>query len=150
LHLDKDFSTLVLELTVRFKDIMKHEKVFLRLTTIRQGEKPVREFNQEFRTVLMNLNQRPKEEILVWYYKVAIRWKLAKSLTEVSPQSVEEAMQRVEDKEQEKAIHEAVYGEKKRPQDNGEIGHETNKELVVCNYCGKPNHSAIECRKRVA
>jgi hypothetical protein len=67
---------------------MKHEKVFLRLMTIRQGEKPVREFNQEFRTVLMDLDQRPIEETLVWHYKVAIRWELAESLTEVSPQSI--------------------------------------------------------------
>jgi hypothetical protein len=44
---------------------MKHEKVFLRLMTIRQGEKLVREFNQEFRTVLMNLDQRLKEDTLM-------------------------------------------------------------------------------------
>jgi Retrotransposon gag protein len=73
LHPNEDISTLVQALVGRFKDRMKHEKVFLRLTTIRQGEKPVREFNQEFRTVLMDLDQRPIEETLVWYYKVAIR-----------------------------------------------------------------------------
>jgi Retrotransposon gag protein len=73
LHPDEDFSTLVQALTRRFKDRMKHEKVFLRLTTIRQGEKLVREFNQEFRTVFMDLDQRPIEKTLVWHYKVAIR-----------------------------------------------------------------------------
>jgi hypothetical protein len=31
-------------------------------------------------------------------------------------------MQRVEDKKQEKAIYKAVYGKKKRPQDNKKIG----------------------------
>jgi Retrotransposon gag protein len=150
LHPDKDFSTLVQALTERFKNRMKHEKAFFRLTTIRQGDKSIREFNQEFRTVLMNLDQRPKEETLMWYYKVAIGWKLAKSLAEVSPQSVEEAMQRVEDKKQEKTIHEVVYGEKKRPQDKREAGYKTNKEPVVCDYCEKPNYSVIECRKRMA
>jgi hypothetical protein len=86
-------------LAVRFKDMMKHEKTFLRLMTIRQEKKLVREFNQEFRIVLMNLDQRLKEETLVWYYKVAIRWKLAKSLTEVSSQNIEEVIQRIKDKE---------------------------------------------------
>jgi hypothetical protein len=58
-------------------------------------------------------------------------------------------MQRVEDREQERTIHETVYKERKRPQDNGEAGQKTNKEPVVCNYCGKSNHSVIECRKRM-
>jgi hypothetical protein len=93
----------------RFKDIIKHEKTFLRLTTIRQGDKSVREFNQEFRTVLLDLDQRPKKETLVWYYKVVIRWEFAKSLGKVRSHDIEEAMQRVKDKKQEKTIYKSVY-----------------------------------------
>jgi hypothetical protein len=59
-------------------------------------------------------------------------------------------MQRIKDREQEKAIYEAVYEGRKRPQDNREVGQETNKELVVCNYCEIPNHLVIEYRKRMA
>jgi hypothetical protein len=70
----------------------------------------------------MNLDQRLIEKTLVWYYKVAIRWELAKSLVEVSPQSIEEVIQRIKDREQEKAIHEVVYEGRKRPQDNEEAG----------------------------
>jgi hypothetical protein len=58
-------------------------------------------------------------------------------------------MQRVEDREQEKVIHETVYKGRKRSQNNREAGQKTNKKPVVCDYCGKPNHSVIECRKRM-
>jgi hypothetical protein len=66
-------STLVQVLVRRFKDIIKHERVFLRLTTIKQADRSIREYNQEFRTVLIDLNQRLIEKTLVWYYKIAIR-----------------------------------------------------------------------------
>jgi hypothetical protein len=52
---------------------MKHERVFQKLNMMRQEKKTVREFNQEFTNVLMDLDPRPTEEMLIWYYKTVVR-----------------------------------------------------------------------------
>jgi hypothetical protein len=82
----------------------------------------------------MDLDQRLREETLVWYYKVAIRWELAKVLVERSPQNIEEAIQRVEDREQEKVLHETVYEERRRPRGNEEAEQETGNKEIGCDY----------------
>jgi hypothetical protein len=92
----------------RYKDRLKHERMFQKLNTMRQEKKTVRKFNQEFTNVLMDLDPRPSKEILIWYYKTAVRWKFAKVLGERKPVSMKETMIRSEEKEQEKKTHEML------------------------------------------
>jgi hypothetical protein len=49
----------------RYKDRLKHERTFQKLNMMRQEKKTVREFNQEFTNVLINLDPRPVEEMLI-------------------------------------------------------------------------------------
>jgi hypothetical protein len=93
----------------RYKDRLKHERVFQRLNTMRQEKKTVRKFNQKFTNVLIDLDPRPTKEMLIWYYKTAVRWEFAEALGERSLVSVEKAMIRSEEKEQEKKAHEVTY-----------------------------------------
>jgi Ty3 transposon capsid-like protein len=65
LHLDEDFSTIVQTLVGRYKDRLKHKKAFQRLNTVRQGDRTVKKFNQEFTTILIDLETRPTEEVLI-------------------------------------------------------------------------------------
>jgi hypothetical protein len=83
----------------RYKDRLKHERVFQKLNMMRQEKKTVREFNQEFTNVLMDLDPRPTEKMLIWYYKTTVRWEFAETLGERSSVSVEKTMIRSEEKE---------------------------------------------------
>jgi hypothetical protein len=47
----------------------------------------------------MNLDLRPVEEMLIWYYKMVVRWEFAEALGKRKPASVEEAIIRSEKKE---------------------------------------------------
>jgi hypothetical protein len=73
LHPNKDFSAIVQVLAERYKDRLKYEKAFQRLNTVRQRDRTVREFNQEFIVILIDLEPRPTEEVLIWYYKTMIK-----------------------------------------------------------------------------
>jgi hypothetical protein len=117
---------------------------------MRQEKKTVREFNQEFTNVLMDLDPRSSEEMLIWYYKTVVRWEFAETLDERKPVSVKEVMIRSEEKEQKKKVHKAAYErrwvepktvEATTPMDIG-------KERVTCEYYGKLNHTASVCRKK--
>jgi hypothetical protein len=134
----------------RYKDRLKHERVFQKLNTMRQKKKTVREFNQEFTNVLIDLDLRPTEEMLIWYYKTAVRWEFAETLGERSPVSVEKAMIRSEKKEQEKKAHEVAYeGRRVEPKTVEAITPmDIGKRRIICEYCGKPNHTASMCRKK--
>jgi Ty3 transposon capsid-like protein/Zinc knuckle len=148
---DEDFSIVIRVLGDRYKDRLKYERVFQKLNTIRQEKKTVREFNQEFTNVLMDLDPRPLEEMLIWYYKTAVRWKFAEALGERKPVSVEKTMIRLEEKEQEKKAHEVVYEGQRVESKIVEVTTPMNigKRRVTCEYCGKPNHTASMCKKKV-
>jgi Ty3 transposon capsid-like protein len=64
-HPNEDFSMVIRALGARYKDRLKHERVFQKLNTMRQEKKIVREFNQEFTNVLMDLDPRPTKEMLI-------------------------------------------------------------------------------------
>jgi hypothetical protein len=49
----------------RYKDRLKHKRAFQKLNTIRQEKKTVREFNQEFIDILIDLDLRPTKEMLI-------------------------------------------------------------------------------------
>jgi hypothetical protein len=131
----------------RYKDILKHERTFQKLNTMRQERKIVREFNQKF---LMNLDPRPTEKMLIWYYKTVVRWKYAEVLGEKKLASVEKAIIRSEKKEQEKRAHEAAYeGQRVAPKTVKVIAPmEIGKGKVICEYCSKSNHTVSMYRKK--
>jgi hypothetical protein len=99
---------------------------------------------------LMNLDPRLTEEMLIWYYKITVRWEFAEVLGERKPASVEKAMIRFEEKEQEKRAHKAVYeGQRvalKTIETTAPI--KIGKEKVICEYCDKPNHTVTVCVER--
>jgi hypothetical protein len=66
---------------------------------MRQEKKTVRKFNQKFTNILIDLDPRSSEEMLMWYYKTAVRWEFAEALEKRKPVSVEEVMIRSEKKE---------------------------------------------------
>jgi hypothetical protein len=68
----------------RYKDRLKHERAFQKLNMMRQEKKIVKEFNQKFTNVLMDLDPRLTEEMLIWYYKTAVRWEFAEVLSSVN------------------------------------------------------------------
>jgi hypothetical protein len=47
----------------------------------------------------MDLDPRPSEKMLIWYYKTAMRWEFAEVLDERKPVSVEKVMIRSKRKE---------------------------------------------------
>jgi hypothetical protein len=104
------------------------------------GKEAVREFNQEFTNVLMDLDSRPTKEMLIWYYKTAVRWEFAEALGERSPVSVEKTMIRSEGKKQEKKTHEVAY-ERQRVEPKtveATTPMDIGKRRITCEYCGKP------------
>jgi Ty3 transposon capsid-like protein len=108
-HPNEDFSMVIRALRDKYKNRLKHEKAFQKLNMMRQEKKTVRKFNQEFTNMLIDLDPRSIEEMLIWYYKTVVRWEFAEALGERSPVSVEEAMIRSERKKQEKKAHEVAY-----------------------------------------
>jgi hypothetical protein len=151
LHPNKDFSVIVQVLVRRYKDRLKHEKAFQRLNTVRQGDRTVKELNQKFTAILIDLEPRSIETALIWYDKMTFKWEFIELLRERKLGDVEEAMRRIEEKEQKKLTYKAVYGGKITPkvEESTASAMDIGKRKVTCGYCEKLNHTVNVCRKKL-
>jgi hypothetical protein len=76
--------------------------------------------------------------------------KFIESLEKRKPGDVEEAMCRIEEKEQEKLTHKAVYEGKITPrvEESTASAIDISKEKMTCRYYEKPNYTMNVCRKK--
>lgn len=164
-----DYDDVITALKNRYQDRTKSERAFNRLNTIKQEGK-VRGFNQVFAAILLDLSPRPTNTDLIRAYYNALNEENAELILDKNPQTIEEAMQLVEEREQRRDAHATARAGRGRntttatTTTNRPVARTTTEitktttatpmdigqTKVTCFYCKKVGHLGSNCPVRPA
>ncbi|KAK9395050.1 Retrotransposon-derived protein PEG10 [Crotalus adamanteus] len=146
-----NFNRFMSSLRRRFEDPLADRKARERITTMKQGKRPVAEYTQEFRAIASKLNW--PEDILLGHFKDGLNYDLYDAcLPRGDPHQLEEWYVLAEEAEIDILKRHRRGKQWSRPPP--ELTHrpvkssDTAKKQMGCFKCGREGHRAVECRSK--